>query len=543
MQDSVQIHKWLVVNEPDSTYVRRARTIGELGAIVGILLALTVPLGWALGIPILRPQNPSLTATHVIGTAFSILVGLSVLLLYRGLSPRWVRPLWIIVLVAMGEVILEYFNPGEFPFATAIRFLDPFENKEQIAPNAAMCMWFICLGAFLTTRGTPKAFRYGQAMCLIAAIVATLAIMGHAYSVEPFYILGSPVTSEPPFDNGSYAGMTAAGAVNYLLISFSLLLLRPEQGAMRMLTTRSSAGLMSRRLYSAVVIVPFVLGLFALVSTQVWKWYEIPFAISLLTIASVIFFASLVAFTSLRLESTDLSRASAEENLRASRERLRELSGHIQVLQEEERIRIAREVHDELGQSLTALKMDVALLRSLLPDQPDVEHRISSITNLVNTTIRSIQRISSELRPSALDDLGLAAAIEWQAREFESRSGVECALHLPAGPLPISASRSTALFRIFQETLTNVARHSKASQVVVRLGLEQGRVVLTVMDDGVGFADAAVENVRSLGIMGMMERATLVGGHFEISSLPGGGTSIRAAVPIDDDTEFTSPRS
>ena len=533
MNDTTQIQRWLSTSEPDPDFVRRARQVGVIAALIGLPLALTVPLGWILGIPILRPVNPTVTPTHVIGVLFSILLAVSVILLYRGLNPRWLRPLWIMMILAVGEVLLEYLTPGELPFASAIRFLDPFENQEKLAPNAAMCTWFVAVGAMFLTRDSVKTNWVGQTFCFVAVFITVLALIGHAYAVEPFYALGNPYSVPPALDAGNYSGMTATGAVNHLLIALAFLLVHPGEGMMRMLTMRSSAGLMSRRLYTTVLAVPPLLGFFTLVSSEIWKWYDIPFAISLLTLTSVVFFAGVIAFTSRRLERTDLSRARAEEGLHASRERLRELSGHIQIMQEEERLRIAREVHDELGQSLTALKMDVSMLRSQVPQTEDMERRTSSIIRLVNSTIRSVQRISSELRPSILDDLGLAAAIEWQAREFEKRSGVACELHLVTDQLPIEASQSTAIFRIFQETLTNVARHANAGEVDIRLERESETIKLTVTDDGVGLTDQGIVNSQSLGIMGMRERAALAGGSLEIFGAPGVGTTVAVTMPIN----------
>src|SRR5581483_186836 len=247
--------------------------------------------------------------------------------------------------------------------------------------------------------------------------------------------------------------------------------------------------------------------------------------------ASILFFAIVVTVTSRRLEWTDGFRISAERDLRDSRERLRELSAHIQVMQEEERVRIAREVHDELGQSLTALKMDVAMLGKQLAPSEEVERRMASMLDLVNGTIRSVQRISAELRPSVLDDLGLVAAIEWQAKEFEERSGIACILDLPTEDFTAQGAQATALFRIFQETLTNVARHAEASMVEVQLRKSMSQIELRVRDNGVGIDLDNLTNAESLGVMGMRERAALTGGTLTIESSPGAGMTVIVRMP------------
>jgi signal transduction histidine kinase len=297
--------------------------------------------------------------------------------------------------------------------------------------------------------------------------------------------------------------------------------------------TRSPAGVMSRRLYAAVFIVPPVLGFLALMTSVIWRWYDISFAVALLTMAIILLFAAIVGFTSVRLERADQSRLRAEADLLHSHEQLRKLSNHMQTMQEEERIRIAREVHDDLGQSLTALKMDVALLRNKLPLNEEVERRTNSMLQLVNATIKSVQRISTELRPSILDDLGLGAAIEWQARQFGDRSGVATSIRILVDP-GLTSAVSTALFRVLQEALTNIARHAHATAVTITLSGEEENICLRVEDNGVGFDERSLENVQSLGLMGMRERLQLLDGSLTIIGKPGEGTTVTAIVPRNE---------
>ena len=171
---------------------------------------------------------------------------------------------------------------------------------------------------------------------------------------------------------------------------------------------------------------------------------------------------------------------------------------------------MAREIHDELGQALTAIKLDLAsLMRELPRDQEQPRKRTDSILELVDQTIHSVRRISTELRPGILDDLGLVAALEWAAEEFETRTGTRCRLNLPSDDVEIDQECATAMFRIFQETLTNVARHANASEVGVRLAKENGDLTLEVHDNGRGIREEPLSRGRSLGILGMRERAAL----------------------------------
>jgi PAS domain S-box-containing protein len=242
----------------------------------------------------------------------------------------------------------------------------------------------------------------------------------------------------------------------------------------------------------------------------------------------------------LRLESmravcliaSDLSEMKrAEQALRASSEQFRNLAAHLLSVREEERARISREVHDELGQSLTAVKMDLAWLAARLPRKDgQMLQRIRSTGQLADSIIQSIRRISTELRPPVLD-LGLAAAVEWQVQEFQARSGVQCKVRLLIREA-VTSNASTAMFRIFQETLTNVARHAKATRVEVVLQKERDRLVLLIHDNGQGFDQAHPSPSKSLGLLGMRERAAILEGQVNISSAPGKGTTVTAWIPL-----------
>ena len=224
-------------------------------------------------------------------------------------------------------------------------------------------------------------------------------------------------------------------------------------------------------------------------------------------------------------------RKRAEEDLRRSFEQLRALAAHLQSVREEERTRVAREIHDELGQALTAIKLDLtALLRDLSTNQEPAVRHCQSILKLLDEAIQSVRRIATDLRPGVLDDLGLVAAVEWAAEEFQARTGIQCHVSLPDVDIAMDPERATALFRIFQETLTNVARHANATQVNVRL-VQNGDLSLEVRDDGKGISEKQLSAGQSLGILGMRERAMLLGGELTISGGPGKGTIVKVRIP------------
>jgi PAS domain S-box-containing protein len=222
-------------------------------------------------------------------------------------------------------------------------------------------------------------------------------------------------------------------------------------------------------------------------------------------------------------------RKRAEQSLRKSRDQLRALAARVQTVREEERTRASREIHDELGQALTAIKID---LSSLLHDlRADKKPKSKRILKLVDGTIQSVRRISTELRPAVLDAMGLVAAIGWAAEEFAARTRTKCRLDLPPDQMVINQESATALFRILQETLTNVARHSNATEVKVRFAKEDGTLTLEVQDNGKGVRAEQLSAASSLGIMGMRERALLVGGELTMTGAPGEGTTMRVRIP------------
>lgn len=229
------------------------------------------------------------------------------------------------------------------------------------------------------------------------------------------------------------------------------------------------------------------------------------------------------------------NRKNAEKALEESYLAVRRLSEHLQNIREEERTHIAREIHDELGQQLTILKMDVSWLNKRIgDDSSETGKKIKDLLAMLDHTIKTVRRISTELRPSVLDDLGLVAAMELHLNEFEKRSGIHIFFSQPETELRLTDPVKNALFRIFQESLTNVARHSGAKKVKVKLEKKKNEIVLLIEDNGVGFDERKASAKKTLGVLGMKERAAGIGGQYLISGKPGKGTTIMVTVPIHD---------
>jgi signal transduction histidine kinase len=235
--------------------------------------------------------------------------------------------------------------------------------------------------------------------------------------------------------------------------------------------------------------------------------------------------------------TADLAERQRErEALRHSYEELRALSARLRDVREEESARIAREVHDGVGQMLTALGMDVAWLEGKLEIYPptireELSGKLRSMSQLLDTTMGVVQRIVTELRPSVLDELGLEAAFEWYVEEFQQRTGIVCQLHLSLADTVLDADRSTAFFRILQEALTNVARHAGATAVEIRLAADAERIVLEVVDNGRGIPEDKIADRRSLGLLGMRERARSLGGKVIVRGTLGEGTIVEVTLP------------
>ena len=228
----------------------------------------------------------------------------------------------------------------------------------------------------------------------------------------------------------------------------------------------------------------------------------------------------------------------AQQSLEYSFDQLRTLSRRLENVREEERTRIAQEVHDELGGTLSYLKLDLTKLHAMVPSVSNREagsalrKTIASMIQLLDNTIETVRRIATALRPGVLDDFGLVAAIEWLAQDFQKRSGITCTFQTEVEELPVEKESATALFRICQEALTNVVRHARADRVAIRLAKTADQVLLEIKDNGQGILEAKIAHSRSLGLVGMRERTARLGGEFQVKGIPRKGTTVTASVPL-----------
>jgi signal transduction histidine kinase len=238
-----------------------------------------------------------------------------------------------------------------------------------------------------------------------------------------------------------------------------------------------------------------------------------------------------VAILSLAKDITDQYKA--EEQLKKTYEDIRRLNNHLQSVREEERLSISREIHDELGQQLTGLKMDISWLnKRITTDDEAVKRKVTEILSLIDDTVRTVRRISSDLRPGVLDDLGLLAALEWQSGEFEKRTGIPIQFVSTAGDIHLGKGEAIGVFRVYQEALTNITRHARATAVRTTLEHEGNDLVLTIEDNGIGYDIQEKQNGHTLGLVGMNERAIMLGGGLYMESEAGKGTKVILRIPI-----------
>ncbi|HAM51412.1 MAG TPA: hypothetical protein DCP92_12255 [Nitrospiraceae bacterium] len=227
------------------------------------------------------------------------------------------------------------------------------------------------------------------------------------------------------------------------------------------------------------------------------------------------------------------------KELATSRVRLRHLYAHQQSLREAERTSVAREIHDNLGQVLTALKMDLSWIAANLPeDNGGLKEKVKADVGHVDKAIQAVKRVCTELRPVILDDLGLGATIEWQADEFQKRTGIKCEVEVNPEDIAVDAELGTSLFRIFQEALTNVLRHAKATKVKASLMRKSSGIMLAIADDGIGITEDQLSKPNSFGLMGMRERVHLWGGKVTIRGVKNKGTTMEVVIPVTTRQRF-----
>jgi signal transduction histidine kinase len=336
--------------------------------------------------------------------------------------------------------------------------------------------------------------------------------------------------------------LLVTGILDYLTgyeISFSIFYLIPI--SYLVWYTNKTYGLLLALLSSAVWLALDMLGGPLYSSHVIYLWNAL---VRLGFFIIVVYLINLIKNANSELEQKVISRTKdltaevnerkkAQEELNLTATKLRQLTMRLQTIREEENSAIAREIHDELGQALTAIKIDVAWLGKRYSNDSTLVEGLMNVSNTIDDTIKSIRKISTRLRPRLLDELGLIPAIQWQVKDFQKRTGIQCRMNLPDDEIQLDNSISSPLFRIFQEAITNIARHSKATEADLSIAFEKnGNLSMSIKDNGIGLPDDYLNKNHSLGIVGMQERAKSINGFLEIKRSAEGGTEITMKVPF-----------
>jgi len=470
--------------QPHRQLVTRFAAWSRRLALVACALGALVFVGWIVDTPALdRLLHGQFVRQLSTGAGFA-LVGLAL----------WLRSPRLAALFALGAALL-----GAFILVEDLTGWEPLltlgqPRTSRMEPDTAVD--FVLAGLALLLIGSDRWVRVGQTLAGLVALVALVALFGHAYSVKAF------------FGVTAYTKMSLGAVGGFLVVAVASWFARPDAGFMAVVTSDGAAGFAARRLYPAVIVLPLVLGGLTLAGEEA-RLYNGKFGLSVLVLASIVVLVVVVMLAAGAVDKSDHARLRLAAVL----------------LEESERRHLARELHDEIGQSLTALKVRL----EMMPGGPGVDET----RNIVGELMARVSSLSLDLRPAMLDDLGLLPALLWLFDRYRAQTEivVEFAHEgLEAPRLP--RERETAAYRIVQEALSNTARHSGAERVQVRVFRRGERLSVQVEDGGKGFdPDAILKDPQTGGLLGMRERATALGGHLTIEAAAGKGTRLYAELP------------
>lgn len=520
---------------------------------IAILVSSLVLLGWTFNLPILRsilPGQPQMVP-HTAVTFILASLSLATLRNKRKFSLlSGLCGLAVVVIAAL--TISEYVGGLDLGFDKLLfsQQLQVIDNSFPGRPSPHTAIDFLLVGiALLLTRSNGRPYRVAQGLVLTAALIASMALIGYIYDVAFLYSISS------------HTGMALHTAMIFITLSVGILFVHPEQPLMSFILSDTAGGLMLRHLLPATIVIPIIAGGLIILGARAGI-YEMAFAVPLCVVASIGVLTTLIWRNSMALHRSDAKRRQAEDALRIAygdleqrvEERTRELSrvnqnlqaeilkhkesetARLQLLrrlvtaQEEERRRISRELHDQTGQHLTALLFGLKTLNNSSGNGSASLHKgLLQLQKLTERLVDEAHHLAWELRPAALDDLGLETALSNYVEKWSDRSSIPLDFHSGLDKLRLPAPVETAVFRIVQEALTNVLKHAQANRVSVMLEYRNDELLVIVEDNGCGFHPGKVGD--GLGLLGMHERVALVGGKLDIESDMGAGTTLVVRIP------------
>jgi signal transduction histidine kinase len=515
----------------------------QLAASAVITLGVLVLLGWALDLTALKSLRPGWAAMRPNTALAFVLAGLS---LWSGRieagkgQALWLAQAGAVAVFLLGALTLvELLGSWDLGVDRLLSAGIPEHPNAvlRMAPNTAFNFTILGVALYCFARkGGTRLLGMAHFLTVLASLVALVALVGHAYHIDSLYQVDL-----------RHAPMALHTSVGFLALGAGILGALPDHGLMQALASESVAGVSARRMLPATIGFPLVGGWLILQGHQT-GWFDDEFAVALATVTTIVVFTALIRWNATMLYRTDARRRQAEQDMIHHQAELEELVEKrtaeltavyrgLDTAREEQKAGIAREIHDELGGILAALKMTSTrihdYLRQIQADAEMVVHSAKS-TELIESAIDFKRRIVNDLRPSVLDDLGIASAIQWQAGDFTQRTGIPCEVTLYDDEAQLGREASLVLFRILQEALTNVGKYARATRVQITLSREENTVTLEIGDNGIGTLPPGRDrdHAGSHGLRGMQERARQLGGRVSIIGFPGKGTWIEVILPL-----------
>jgi signal transduction histidine kinase len=552
------------IPEPPISLTAPFKLIPQTASGLGICVPCLVLIGWTFNLLTLRsilPGQPQM----VPNTALTFIVAsVSLWMLWkekksgRASIASWVCALAVILICLL--TLGEYLTGADLGFDRLL-FRERLQATStsfpgRSSPHTALSFLFIGSALLLMRVKTTRAYRLAQVFALMVTLIALMALVGYIYQVAFLYSITS------------YTGMALHTALLFIILSVGILFIHPERGLMSFIMSDTAGGMMVRHLLPATFAIPVALGGLILLGVRE-GFYDMAFGMLLCVAASILILTTLIWRDARTLYRADAKRKQAEEALRSAyddlerrvEERTVELSrvneslraeiiehreseaARVQLLrrlvtaQEEERRRISRELHDQMGQHLAALMLGLKTLSNSSGSQTPPHRSLQQLQDLTEQLVEEVHHLAWELRPAALDDLGLHTALSNYVDKWSERGGVMADFHsggLDKRRLPPQIE--TTVYRIVQEALTNVLKHARAARVSVILEHHHDQLLTIVEDDGQGFDVEAVRFApgegHGLGLLGIQERISLVGGNFKIESQPGAGTTLVIRIPV-----------
>ena len=498
----------------------RRHRVAIIGAVIPILTGSGALIGWAFSLPALMSVFPGWPTMKVNTALAFVLAGVS---LWISVSPRvgyWTRLTGAACAVVVGLVALvtlgEYITGRDLGI-DQLFVRDLTDTTEPGRPGLSSAFQFFVLSLALLFGSSRQLSSWlAESFGLIVMIAGFTVLLGYVYNAAELTNDTSPTQ------------MALQTAITFMVLAAGVLARDAEGPVMRILTSSGPGGSVGRTLLFRLIVAVVMLGVLAVAGAGT-GWYGFELGLALLVLTSTIVIAVVTLRYAWATDQAAASRLESEARLRDAFAQVRTLAATAERSREAERTRIAREIHDELGQALTGVKMDLAWMRSRLPQDGAMGERIEAMGELLEDAVQIGRRISSDLRPGVLDDLGLVAALQWQAREFTKRTGIAVRIDAPED-VTLPDERATAAFRISQEALTNVSRHSAATRVQVEVTVEDHTLNVMIRDNGCGFDGAA--KAGSFGLLGMQERAEAWGGAVRVESAVGAGTTVTLRLPL-----------